>query len=303
MKHIREIKVAVLALVCGFLLYFGMYFLRGVNIFSPTRTYVGVFERVEGLTEQAPVYVRGYHVGQVDAIDYDFARKDAFRVIVSMDKHIVVPKGAEMVLVADGLLGGKAIEVVIPVEEGGNYSTLASDTLPTRIEPGLVESLQAGLLVHLDSLLLQADSLVALVEQQLEGDHIRQALHHVDQMTVDLTVSASDLRQLTHNRLPKVVDSAAVTINHANAVLANVRQADIAGVVEKADTTISQLNRAMQSKQSTLGLLLNDPSLYAHIDSTVVSVDSLVTDLKANPKRYVHFSLFGGKDKSEKRSK
>ncbi|MBR1922470.1 MAG: MCE family protein [Paludibacteraceae bacterium] len=303
MKHIREIKVAVLALVCGFLLYFGMYFLRGVNIFSPTRTYVGVFERVEGLTEQAPVYVRGYHVGQVDAIDYDFARKDAFRVIVSMDKHIVVPKGAEMVLVADGLLGGKAIEVVIPVEEGNNYSALASDTLPTRIEPGLVESLQAGLLVHLDSLLLQADSLVALVEQQLEGDHIRQTLHHVDQMTADLTVSARDLRQLTHNRLPKVVDSAAVTINHANAVLANVRQADIAGVVEKADTTISQLNRAMQSKQSTLGLLLNDPSLYAHIDSTVVSVDSLVTDLKANPKRYVHFSLFGGKNKSEKRSK
>ena len=59
MKHVREIKVALLAIVCGFLLYFGMYFLRGMNLFSPTRTYVGVFERINGLTEQAPVFVHG----------------------------------------------------------------------------------------------------------------------------------------------------------------------------------------------------------------------------------------------------
>lgn len=291
--------MALLAIVCGFLLYFGMYFLRGVNIFSPTRTYTGVFERVNGLTEQAPVYVRGYNVGQVNAIDYDFTLRNAFRVSVSIDKHISLPVGSEMVLIADGLMGGKAIEIIIPVTEGREAVTLASDTLPTRIEPGLVESLQTGLLARLDSVLLRVDSVVANVEQQLEGDHIGHTLSNLDHITQDLTVSAGDIRQLTHQRLPRIADSATIVIDNANAVLANVRQADIAGIVQKADTTIGQLQQALNSKESTLGLLLHDPSVYNHLDSAVVSVDQLVTDLKENPKRYVHFSLFGAKDKKE----
>ena len=134
MKHTREIKVALLAVVCGFLLYFGMYFLRGVNIFFPTRSYTGVFERVNGLTEQAPVYVRGYNVGQVNRIEYDFTRRKAFNVSITIDKHIALPEGAEMVLVADGLMGGKAIELIIPVTEGRESVSPSSDTLPTRIE-------------------------------------------------------------------------------------------------------------------------------------------------------------------------
>lgn len=300
MKHIREIKVAVLAIVCGFLLYFGMYFLRGVNLFSPVHTYVGVFERLNGLTEQAPVYVRGYNIGQVTRIDYDFTRRNAFSVSVSIDKHISLPEGSEMVLIADGLLGGKAIEVVIPFTEGQQTVTLASDTLPTRIEQGLVESLESGLLAHLDSVLLRVDSVVANVEQQLEGDHINHTLTHLDRITEDLTVSATDIRQLTHQRLPRIADSAAVAIDNANAVLANVREADIAGVVTRADTAIGQLQQAINSKEGTLGLLLHDKSIYYHLDSAVVSVDQLVSDLKENPKRYVHFSLFGAKEKKQK---
>ena len=235
MKHTREIKVALLAVVCGFLLYFGMYFLRGVNIFSPTRSYTGVFERVNGLTEQAPVYVRGYNVGQVNRIEYDFTRRKAFNVSITIDKHISLPEGAEMVLVADGLMGGKAIELIIPVTEGRESVSPSSDTLPTRIEQGLVESLQTGLLAHLDSVLLRVDSVVASVEQQLEGDHIGRTLTHLDRITEDLTVSANDIRQLTHQRLPRIADSAAVAIDNANAVLANVREADIAGIAKKAD--------------------------------------------------------------------
>lgn len=299
MKHVREIKVALLAIVCGFLLYFGMYFLRGMNIFSPTRTYVGVFERINGLTEQAPVFVRGYNVGQVNRIEYDFSRRNAFHVSVAIDRHISVPEGAEMVLVADGIMGGKAIELIIPVSEG-QAMALASDTLPTRVEKGLVETLETGLLAHLDSVLLRVDSVVANVEQQLEGDHINHTLTHLDRITEDLTVSATDIRQLTHQRLPRIADSAAVAIDNANAVLANVREADIAGVVTRADTAIGQLQQAINSKEGTLGLLLHDKSIYYHLDSAVVSVDQLVSDLKENPKRYVHFSLFGAKEKKQK---
>ncbi len=290
MKYSREIKVALLAIVCIALLYFGMYFLRGVNIFSPTHAYIGQYERLDGLTEQAPVYIRGYNVGQVETIRYDFTRQDAFTVRIAIDKHITLPQGSEMVLVADGLLGGKAIEVVIPLDA---TDQLMSDTLPTRVENGLIESLEQGLLAHADSVVGRIDSLLALVQGQLEGDHISRTLANVDHISSQLTVSANDLKNLTHQRLPKVVDSVAVTIDHANAVLANVREADIAGTVQRVDSTISILQYAIQSDQSTLGLLLHSPALYNHLDSTVVSADSLLTDIKANPKRYVHFSVFG----------
>ena len=274
-----------------------MHFLKGVNIFSATRSYTGVFERVDGLTEQAPVYVRGYHVGQVDQIEYDFTKHDAFRVTVSMDKHIQMPIGSEMVLVADGLLGGKAIEIVIPVTEGTEPEWLTEDILPTRIEQGLVETLETGLLAHLDSVVLREDSVVRTVEEQLEGDHIRQTLANVDHITKDLTVSATDIRRLTHQQLPKVVDSATVTIAHANAVLANVRQADLAGVVGRVDSTVGDLQTILQSTDGTLGLLLHDASVYQHLDATIQSADSLLTDIKANPKRYINISVFGNKNK------
>ena len=290
MKHIREIKVAVLAVVCIGLLYFGMYFLRGVNLFSPTHTYTGKFEQLNGLTEQAPVYVRGYQVGPVETIQFDFTRTEAFTVRIAIDRHIFLPQGSEMVLVADGLLGRKAVEVVIPFDQS---TEAAADTLPTRIEGGLMETLQQGLLAHVDSVVLRLDSLLANVEGQLQGDHIAQTLQHVDQITSDLTVSARDIRHLTHRQIPQVVDSVSITIAHANAVLANVRQADLAGTVARVDSTFDRLQQAMQSDESTLGLLLRNPSLYNHLDSTVVSADSLLIDLKANPKRYVHFSLFG----------
>ena len=114
MKHSRELKVGVLAILCGVILYFGLNFLKGINIFSSTSVYVGQFENISGLTEQAPVYIKGCQVGLVETIQYDFTKDSAFVVSVSIDETIQVPVGTEMALVADGLLGGMAIELVFP---------------------------------------------------------------------------------------------------------------------------------------------------------------------------------------------
>ena len=114
MKYSREVKVGVLAIVCAGILYFGFNFLKGVNIFSPTDGYYGYFERSNGLTEQAPVYILGHKVGLVESITYDFTRTPAFVVGVTIDKGIELPNGTEMALIADGLLGGAAIEFILP---------------------------------------------------------------------------------------------------------------------------------------------------------------------------------------------
>ena len=300
MKYKREIKVAVLAIVCIFLLYFGFSFLKGVNIFSSTNTFVGKFADVGGLTEQAPVYVRGYKVGQVDAIRYDFTQDEAFTVQISLNKDITLPQGSQMVLASDGLLGGMAIEVRIPVVDSVDVCYSGGDILPTEVEMGLLATLEEGLVAHIDSVVMVIDDVASELKGQLAGNHLQNTLQNVDHITTDLKVSASDIRQVTHQRVPGLMDSAQVTINHANAVLADLKGAHLKSTIDKLDTTVTAVNRVLTTKQGTVGLLLNDKSLYRHIDSAVVSVDSLVSDLKANPKRYLHLSLFEKKEKTKK---
>ncbi|MBQ7192262.1 MAG: MCE family protein [Paludibacteraceae bacterium] len=300
MKSYREIKVAVLAIVCLFLLFFGFNFLKGVNIFTPISSYTGYFEQLGGLTEQAPVYIRGYKVGQVDRIQYDFSKQQAFLVSASVNSDIHLTQGSEMVLVSDGLLGGKAIEIVIPV--GDSLSIIARGSeLPTRVEEGLMESLQSQLLAHVDSVVIHIDTLLASVQSQLEGDHIKRTLQNVDHITTDLKVSSTDLKQLTHQRLPQVVDSVQQAVSNANRVLTSVADADLKGTIARIDTVAEQVSTVITSREGTLGKLLYDKTLYNHIDSAIVSADNLLIDLKANPKRYVHFSVFGNKEKKKKK--
>ncbi len=294
MKHAREIKVAVLATVCVFLVYFGFYFLRGVNIFSPVDSYVGKFANVGGLTEQAPVMVRGYKVGQVDEITYDFSQSEAFTVHMSIDNHIVLPAGTRMVLASNGLLGGKMIELDIP----SSYVQAAyhsGDTLPTMVALGLVESLEAGVLVQLDSAMAQANELLLSLNGQLSDQNIRSTLANVHRITENLNVTSQDLKYLTHAQLPGMVAKADTAMSDLREVLSEVQQADLNHTLSVLDTTVTQLQQVLTSKEGTLGMLLYDDDLYAHVDSAVVSLQALVSDLKANPKRYVNIQVFGKK--------
>ena len=199
MKYAREVKVGVLAVVCAGILYFGFNFLKGVNIFSPTDCYYGQFERSNGLTEQAPVYILGHQVGLVESIYYDFTRVPAFTVGVSINDDITLPIGTNMALVADGLLGGAAIELILPEDTGVAYK--GGDTLTTTIVPGLMESLQAGVLANLDSLLAETNVLISNLTSEMEMGSLNATLRNIEQITSDLKVSGKDIRQFTHGQL------------------------------------------------------------------------------------------------------
>lgn len=290
MKYSREFKVGVLAIVCLGILYFGFNFLKGINIFSPTKVYVGTFDRINGLTAQAPVYIKGYQVGLVESIQYDFKQIPAFTVNVSIDKTIELPRGTQMALVADGLLGGGAIELQLPLMPNRAMPYQKGDTLPTHIEPGLIDNLQTGLLANLDSLLNEANTLLASLNEQLNEGSIYATLQHIEQITRDLTMSSKDIRALTHNQLPAIMDKADATIEGFNDIINDVKAADIQGTVGKVDSTISTLNAALQSQEGTVGMLLNDKTLYDNLnmaledlDKAVLNVDSIMMSIKARP--------------------
>ena len=297
-KYAREIKVGALATLCLFLLFFGFNYLKGVNIFSPTNSYHGVYYNLHGLEEQAAVYIRGHKVGQVDDIDYDFTRDSAFLVDISINKDIILPLGTQMVLISDGLLGGMAIDLQFPENAQGAVEHGAY--LPTAYIPGLVESLQGELMTKVASVVEQIDTLVAELNTQIEGDHIKATLSNVDRISGDLTGVSSELKQLMATKVPRIVDNADTAISNLNVIVSDIKAANLKATVARVDTAIDGVNALIadvRSQDGTIGQLLYNKSLYDHIDATVISADSLLTDLKAHPKRYVHFSVFGKKDK------
>lgn len=290
MKYSRELKVGVLAIVCLGILYFGFNFLKGINIFSPTKVYVGTFDRVNGLTAQAPVYIKGYKVGLVESIQYDFKQSPAFTVAVSIDKAIELPRGTEMALVADGLLGGGAIELQLPALMNRAMPYQNGDTLPTLIVPGLIDNLQTGLLVQLDSILTEANNLLASLNNEMEQGSLHATLQNVERITNDLTVSSKDIRKLTHNQLPAIIDKVDTTIVGLQDIVADVQAADIQSTISTLDSTIHVLNTALQSENGTLGLLLNDTELHDNLNTTlknlntaVMNVDTIIMSIKARP--------------------
>lgn len=303
MKHTREIKIGILAAVCIFLLFFGLNFLKGVNIFSPTNSYHGTFVNLHNLEEQAAVYIRGHKVGQVDNIHYDFTRDSAFTVDISINRDIVLPQGTQMALVSDGLLSGMAIELQLPEQ-----STITNDQLPiakgsfipTIYVPGLMESVQGELIAHVDAAIQSVDSLVADLQLQVQGDHLKNTLSNVDRVTSDLTGVSADLKRVVNTQVPTIVNNADKAFANLNEITSDLQKADLAATVARVDTAVDGINTFIadvRSQEGTLGQLIYNKSLYDHIDATVVSADSLLVDLKAHPKRYVQVSVFGKKDK------
>lgn len=304
MKYTREIKVGVLAIICVFLLFYGFNFLKGVNIFSPTNSYHGVYTNLHGLEEQASVFILGHKVGQVDRLHYDFTKDSAFTVDISIRKDIVLPEGTSLALRADGLLGGMALELLFPEDATEKLQQQAliahGATLPTVYLPGIVENLQNELIAKIANAVEQVDTLVAQLNGQLEGDHLKSTLANVDRISGDLTDVSGDLRRIMNTQVPGIVNNADTAIANLNTVIADIKAADLKATVARVDTAIEGVNAVVadvRAQKGTLGQLIYNKSLYNHIDATVISADSLLTDIKAHPKRYVHFSVFGKKDK------
>ncbi len=296
MKYAREMKVGALSIVCIFLLYFGFYYLKGVNIFSSVRSYHGQYEQVNGLQEQAAVYIKGFKVGQVDHIRYDFTKDTAFIVDISVKKDIQIPQGTTMALVADGLLGGTAIQLNIPT--GAIAQVYEQDAfLPTVVVPGLMDNLENNVAGSVGTLVQHADSLILTIHAQLANNHLYNTLNNVEQVSSDLTKVSNDLKGIVKNQIPGLVEKVDTTMTGLSEVVEEVRAADLPAIFASVDTSVNAVKKALTDETGTVGKLMYSSELYNHIDAAVVSVDSLVTDLKAHPKRYVQISVFGKKEK------
>lgn len=299
-KITREVRVGLMTVTAIFILYFGLNFLKGIDIFSPINYYYGVYENIDGLVPSSPVYIKGYKVGQVEEVHYDFTKTIPFVVKISVSKDISLPKGTSIELYDDGLMGGKAIQLLNTPVTGNNLPHQSGDTLKTSVGNGLMDQLAGDLMPKIESIATQADSLLRSVRLLVDGGSVQNSLSSIEKTTADLAVSSSALKKMMQKDMPAIIEDVNALTGDFRIISGNLKKIDFASTFNNVDLTIKDLNHItgqIRNSEGSLGLLVNDKSLYLNLANTASSADKLLIDLQKSPKRYVHFSLFGSKEK------
>lgn len=294
----KEVQIALVAIVAIVVLFFGMQFLKGLTMFSSDNSYFVRFDDVSGLSATSPVYANGYKVGVVKRINYNYARPDDIIAEVGIIKDMQVPEGTTAEICSD-LLGNVKLELRL----GAAAARLTpGDTISGAQEKGALGK-AADMIPQVELMLPKLDSILSSVNALLADPAIAQSLHNVEQITASLTTTTAELHLLTaslNRQMPAMMTKADGVLANSETLTRNLSDLNIAQTMNSVNATLAnveQMTASLNSKDGTLGLLMRDPQLYRHLSSTMSHTDSLLIDLKSHPKRYVHFSLFGKKDK------
>lgn len=295
----KEVKIALVTIVGVVILFFGMNFLKGLNLFSSTDDYFIEFKDISGLSSSSPIYADGYQVGTVKDVIYDYTNTNPTKVVVAIDKAMRIPEGSSAEIVSD-MMGN--VKVNLLLANNPRSRIMPGQTIRGDVNNGVMGQLSA-MIPAVEAMLPKLDSILASVNALLADPALAQTLHNVETVTQNLTTSSAELNKLMatmNHGVPTMMTKANRVLDNADVLTANLASLDLASTKQQVDNTIAsvqQLTNRLNSNDGTLGLLMNDPSLYNNLTSTMRDADSLLVNLRQHPKRYVHFSLFGKKDK------
>lgn len=303
----KEIKIGMTAVVALVLLFIGINFLKGINVFQATNSYYVKFKDVAGLAVSNPVYANGYPVGIVREIYYDYKRGENVVVNIELDDNMRVPRGTRAEL-APELMGGVTMALILGPNPTDNIEQ--GDTISGSIHQGAMDKV-SEMIPQLEKMLPKLDSILANVNQLTADPALRQTLHNAEAITANLKRSSVRLDEMMQYDVPRLVGGLDRTVNNTERLTGNLAALDVQStlrsvdatlesaqaLVAKLNTTVTTLDDKLTGTDNTLGLFLNDRGVYDNLNSTLRNADSLVIDLKTHPKRYVHFSVFGKKEK------
>ena len=298
-KFSKEIQIALVAIAALLVLYFGLHFLKGMTLFSGDNKYYVKFKDVSGLSVASPIFANGYRVGVVEEIMFDYQNTGEIVAAIDVDTELSVPKGSRAEIATD-LMGN--VKVLLVLGNAADGMVAPGDTITGSQQVGAM-GMAADMIPAVQQMLPKLDSILASVNTLLADPAIANSLHNVDQITADLTRTSHDLSLLTaqlNRQMPQMLQNADGVLANTNQITKDISNMDFAATMTSVNTTlknVEQMTAALNSREGTLGLLMRDPSLYYNLNSTMMHADSLMLDLKQHPKRYVHFSVFGKKDK------
>jgi phospholipid/cholesterol/gamma-HCH transport system substrate-binding protein len=292
----KEVKIAVAAIVAVVILFFGINFLKGINLLKASNYYYVEFDNAAGLTQSSPVYADGFNIGIVRDIRYNYNHPGHVTVEIEVDDKFKMPKGSHGELVAE-MLGTVKMNLILDRKNTEMYRL--GDTIPGWINGGALDE-AAELIPKIAMLVPKLDSILASVNALLADSALNRTLHNTERLTANLESTTRQLNQLAGSDLPQIAGNLNVTTSNFATISDNLKGVDYAATMSRIDTTLFNLQLATEQlnrTDNTIGLFLHDSSFYNNLNSTGANASLLLEDLREHPNRYVHFSLFGRKEK------
>lgn len=295
----KEVKIGIAGIVALCILFYGLNYLKGINMFQPSHHIYAKFENVNGLTKSSPVFADGVRVGIIRDIFYDYSVAKNVIVEVELHNELRIPKGSNAELVSE-LMGGVRMNILLANNPREKYNM--GDTIPGIVNTGMMET-AAKMLPQIEQMLPKLDSILSSLNAILSDKNIPKTLNSIQKTTDNLAVVSSQMKGLMSNDIPQFTQKLNTIGDNFIVISNNLKGIDYAKTMHKVDSTlvnVKLLTDKLNSKNNTIGLLLNDPQLYNNLNTTSANAASLLEDLKLHPKRYVHFSIFGKKEKVAK---
>ena len=303
----REIKTAILIIGCIIIFIFGFNYLKGTSLLSNEKTIHALYDEVEGLVVGANVTIRGLNVGKVKIIDFndDFAK---IKVTFSIRDDLTFSNESVAQLYEAGLIGGKAI-AIIPKYDSSNIIK-NGDILISEIKPGLTELVNqqiAPLQDKIEGLLTSADSLFAGISNIMNYEtqnNLKMTLEGLASTIENVNILSSNINDILNANekgLKSTINNLSKVSGNLNKITDSLKQMPLSSIVKNFEDTSLQLKRIIErlnSGEGSAGMILNDNKLYDNLVNSSEALEALLSDLKSHPKKYVHFSIFGRKEKN-----
>lgn len=296
MKIRKEITISICVILSLCILFLGIDFLKGVNVFKPSNYYTASYTNVNGLAVSAPVTINGYKIGLVRSIEYQYDNPGHVGVEFSLDKELKLPVGSKAVIVCD-MLGTATVQLILT--DNKEFHNVG-DEIIGETASGLMDNLSNDLMPGVTNIFPKIDSLLTSINKLVSDPSLETSVKRLDAITANLQATIVSLDKASKS-LPKVMTNIEGVTDNVNTITGNfavlseeLKNAPIDSTlmnIQQTTENLRLLTQELNNPNSSLGLLMNDPQLYNNLNNTVKSLDSLFIDIKKNPKRYINIKL------------
>ena len=293
-KFTKELIVGIIGVTALLSIYLLINFFKGIDLFKDGERYYIKFDNIGQMANSSPIYLNGYKAGNVQGITYDFEDMSYVIVTIDIDKRLRIPAGS-YAEVNNHMLGGSDISIIL---SGSNTYLSPGDTLTGRLNKGIAGEME-NTMPTINKMIPKIDSILTSLNTLLANPALNRSVNNAEKITDELAVATARLNSLLANDIPQITGSVANIGNDLQQVSSQIKEVDYKELFASLQATIDNLEEitaTINSGEGTAGKLLKNNELYEKLDSTCNAANALLTDLKNNPKRYVHFSIFGKKE-------
>lgn len=294
----KEFAIGLSVIVAILILIFGIDFLKGINVFKPANYYVAYYDKVDELEVSAPILIDGYKVGLVREINFNYEHPGKkIEVVMGLDKKLRLPEDS-YAEIGSTLLSGSRIELTLGKSDkmlpvGGEVRSNA--------KAGLMESVQNDLMPTVAEILPKVDSLLYNLNMLVADPALAQSIQRLDGITANLLATSAGLNTTISGQVPVIMKNTAKVTHTLDTITGNLGALSYqlkslplnatVNNVNQLTANLTEFSRQLNDKNSTLGLLTTDPELYNRLNRVSADIDSLIVDIKKNPKRYISIKL------------